>query len=70
MTPDEFRTLVLARCGDVITGDDFDMLSAAPGEEMIPASILSEVLEVLEMIEARMLRLEGGAQDDELDEVA
>jgi hypothetical protein len=49
MTHDEFRTLVLARCGDVITGDDFDMLSAAPGEEMIPASIFAEVLEVIEI---------------------
>jgi hypothetical protein len=40
------------------------------GEEMIPASILSQVLEVIEMLEARMIALEGNAQDGELDAVA
>jgi hypothetical protein len=69
MTPDEIRTLVLARCSE-LTGEDLDMLNAETGEEMIPVSVLSQVVEVVEMLEARMIALEANAQDGELDAVA
>ena len=69
MTPGEIRTVILARCSE-LTDEDLDMLNAETGEEMIPASVLNQVLEVIEMLEARMIALEGGAQDGELDAVA
>jgi hypothetical protein len=69
MTPDEIRRLIAARAPELSEADPAS-LSAETGEEMIPASILSQVLEVIEMLEARMIALEGNAQDGELDAVA
>ena len=65
MTPDEIRRLIAARAPE-LSEVDLASLSAETGEEMIPASILDQVLEVIEMLETRMLALEGGAQDVEL----
>ena len=69
MTPDEIRRLIAARAPE-LSEADLASLSAQTGEEMVPVSVFAEVLAVAEMLEARMVALEGGAQSGELEAVA
>jgi hypothetical protein len=71
MTPDEIRRLIAARAPELSEADLASLRAqTGEGEEMVPVSIFNQVVEVLEILEARMIALEGKAQDDGLAAVA
>jgi hypothetical protein len=54
---DYARRLILARCPE-LDGDDFDRISAKPGDVLLPAEIGEHILDVLAAVEERLSALE------------